>query len=444
MSSRFFLISSALILSAFIYFNCHGKNKEQKNDTSSSEGEAEEGVSVTAEVGEDDSVEFVQAGESVQIGGTNLTQSSRKVIVWQLEFSATGVQENIIAEVAFEGNSFELKKLPFKSFLRFDIDGIRGAVLQPIISETAEKSIKTKIVFDGDMTVAAKIYELIIAKAKSGNSVARQIIEEQSLNIIDLVSVGGALRGGRKNRESTIPGVEVDLNLAATVMIDSTKALVESLPDISRSDFAQILSTTCQQTLYSTVSSGTSNSAVVAQIGVLIVDKKIQEKTSTDHAESLNPGFNTVKKIAATSVEVLAAYIAAQEVATTQLGSFSTTGQISESSQQDTAAKTKENIEKYTADPSLVESVQPYEISAEAYDSFSTAAAQTSDPTPTDSGTMTSEPTDSGTTPTDSGTMTSDPTDPGSTPTDSGDTGTMTSDPTPTDTMGTPTPTMTP
>lgn len=406
MNHKPLFIMSVLIFTILMYFNCNGGIK--KNETSSNTQENEEGVTVTAEVEDEDSVEFVQAGESVQIGGTNLTQTTRKLTIHAIDIDSSGVKEVEVHSEDLVGNTFEVSKLPIGKFMRITLDDEKGAIIPPIVAVGGVNSFNIKVLVDGEMTIALKLFDLILDKAKNGDESAAQIVREKTLNVIDLVSTGGAIWEAQKDSTD-----KVELSTVAADLISSTKSLIAFLPEISSETFAQIISQANQDTIFSSIKTGTPSSSILSQIGVLIFQKKLEEESGGKQTSDLSPGFTAVKKLAAQTNTVLAAYAASQELAVKQVKSYAETGEISSDTDAAITSKKLENVQKYTENPASIEAAKPYEISSEDYQQYvdATIANQsstpTSDPTPT---TSTSPSMSSTPTPTSSSTTSTTPT----------------------------------
>jgi hypothetical protein len=411
-------IMSFLIVATLSYFNCRGGNKEA-NDTASTDQNTEEGVTVSAQVEDDDSVEFVQAGESVQIGGTNLTQTTRKLTIYSVDVENAGVKEEVLHTEDLTGNTFEVKNLPLNKFMRITIDSDKGAIIQPIISDSGAKTATIKLSIDGEMTIALKLFDLILKQVKDADLVASKIVQEKTLNIIDLLSTGGAIWEAQKDLTESSSS-KIELSTIAADLVDSTKKLLDFLPEISPKDFAQIISQANQNTILSNTKTGNPNSSILSQIGVLTLQKKLEDQSGGKQTSSLNPGFTTVKKLAADNSDVLAAYVATQDLAAKQVTTYAETGEISSGTEEAITAKKLENIQIFNDNPESVNSIQPKVLTSEEYSQFvsatienqNTTSSATTDPVATPTSTTTSSPTSTTTpTPTTSSTSTTTPTE---------------------------------
>ncbi len=405
-------IMSFLIVGTLSYFNCRGGTKEG-NETSNTNQNSEEGVTITAEVEDEDSVEFVQAGESVQIGGTNLTSSTRKLTIYAVEMNNGSVKETAVHSEDLVGNTFEVTNLPLKTFLRIELNDEKGAIVQPILTKDEANFAKIRVLVDGEMTIALKLFDLILKQAKNGDQDAIKIVSERTLNVLDLIGAGGAIWEAQKGKT----GEKIELNTVAADLTLSTKNLVAFLPEISSETFAKIISEANQNTIFASAKVGTPNSLILSQLGALTLQKVLEEQSGGKQSSELNPGFKSVQKLAATQSEVLAAFIASQEIASKQVQSYSETGEFTQGTEEALETKKAENIQKFKANPELIESSKPIEISNEEYKQYveSTVANQNtsntnstpksnptenSDPDPTTTSTVTSPTTTSTPTPT--------------------------------------------
>ena len=162
-SNRFssFLVGFLVAAQLLSCSKTSSKSSQSKGGSTSSGSELE----VSGSIASDDPVDFVQASDSVQIGGVNLTTAiSYELKAYSLESSGS-------RKLIFSG-SFSEPKFSFKSkvdpqyilleVLKLPEGKMFGAVLPPPL-----KSVKASVVVDATTTIASKMAQIMVERAGS-------------------------------------------------------------------------------------------------------------------------------------------------------------------------------------------------------------------------------------------------------------------------------------
>jgi hypothetical protein len=214
------MLSLALLLSI-----CFSACKKAGAPTAASNGKD---IEVSGTVKEEDPTEFTQADESVQIGGVNVVASDGYSVT-AFALSENG-SERLIFRGVFATRDFSFKTNVPKKYLRLKIvrlrdNGLFGAVLPPPTSSTV-----AKLLIDRTTSIAAKMSEIILEKARAGDQTAVSALASQAISIADVLMVAQSVR--RAVDQQLVENVAVgfiDLSLLAVNLVQKSKEKFDAL-----------------------------------------------------------------------------------------------------------------------------------------------------------------------------------------------------------------------
>jgi hypothetical protein len=206
-------------------FICFSACKKAGAPTAASNGKD---IEVSGTVKEEDPTEFTQADESVQIGGVNVVASDGYSVT-AFALSENG-SERLIFSGVFATRDFSFKTSVPKKYLRLKIvrlrdNGLFGAVLPPPTSSTV-----AKLLIDRTTSIAAKMSEIILEKARAGDQTAVSALASQAISIADVLMVAQSVR--RAVDQQLVENVAVgsiDLSLLAVNLVQKSKEKFDAL-----------------------------------------------------------------------------------------------------------------------------------------------------------------------------------------------------------------------
>lgn len=153
-------------------------------------GGASSSSNVTADVAveEDEATEFVQAGESVIIVGTNLAPIRQYIVRTKL-LMPEGRQ---VSDAGYSSMENVQLQIPVSFYTILDVITPENTTLSAVILKpNADSNVNLR--FDETSTVAAKILEIIYDKALDGDPDAGYLLRNRLISVSSLYSVAGSI-----------------------------------------------------------------------------------------------------------------------------------------------------------------------------------------------------------------------------------------------------------
>ena len=242
--SRWFAIIS-LVFGALVA--CSSKSETSSQKDSKPEGN----VQVQGNTKDEDNVDFKQADESVQIGGTRLTSSSsNSYSITATLIKSTGFKQ-IYTGVSDTAN-FSLN-IVAAGYVRVDVttgDRTLSAVLPPDFNTVG--ATKVKMTIDRTTSIAAKIMTIIGDKAAAGDAAAKLALDKWSIPVSDLYTVASSARRAVESDATVIANAPVvSLTDLATRLVSSANSKVNNLaPEMTANQYAKKVSARAENTTF--------------------------------------------------------------------------------------------------------------------------------------------------------------------------------------------------
>ena len=359
---RIFSVNLILILLALAACKSSKKNEsETAADNNGAESLEAEGVKVTGTVGGENSVDFVQAGDSVQIGGVNLLGDEHTITIDSVKISAGKIEKKIVYQGKFYGDSFSQPGMPFESLLIVRVDGKTGSLIQPVYQPSENtKYIEAFALHSKTMTIAAKLVDLMIERASAGEASATGALAEGVFSVPSLVAVAGSIERGAAAAQK-VQGTNyqpINLRTVTSEFESASISSAASVKGISARDAAKLMSRAALSTLNAN-RGNTSDSLISAQIAVMAISRELaSDEASSSYTE---PGIATAKKLVTASPEVFASYSTSQNVSARYATIYSESQSLPSAAQDELESELDSSYMTYTSDPSAyIESVSNY------------------------------------------------------------------------------------
>ena len=174
-----------LSLLAVTMFACRAGGDMNSRQSGSGENSSKGTVEVSVDVSNESPDEFRSAGDSVQIGGTNLTSTDVEDTLIIYRLTTGGPIE--LERKQFKGSQLSFK-IPAGDYYTFQLDSSKlGALLPPSFNKF--KKVQARVSMDRTSTISSKIATLISENARSGHKSSIDIIESKTLAARDVYTV---------------------------------------------------------------------------------------------------------------------------------------------------------------------------------------------------------------------------------------------------------------
>jgi titin len=267
----------------------------QKSASSSAGAGGGVGGSTTAEEevelevsGTIDPTDFVQAQDSVEIGGVNLTTAGNYAIS-AFYLSPLGKKVSIYQGAA-DGNSFSFKSKVPKRYLIIDVtslsDGYRlGAFLPPAL-----RNKLAKLRLNRTSSIAAKMATIVADKAAAGDEAALKALSTSSISVADTLILAQSVARVITQPTSKDKGISIDLAGLALKLVEKSNEKMTALQVEGQS--AAVVAEKISEKTYDTVFSG---DAETISAGVLAYRTNHDLGTST--VAKRDVAYETIKAL---------------------------------------------------------------------------------------------------------------------------------------------------
>ena len=284
----------------------------------------------------DERIEFVQAGESVQIGGVNLTRSQRVLSIDVL--SDEGTWSPWGEPVALTSTSFSVQ-VPSGSWYRLsDSQSELALTLQAIPQSLAKESaVVLHVALNQTTTVASRIFDQVALRS-STDAVAARLIRERALPVASLTALAAALVSGTERGAGGI-----DLNQVAARFVVQADTTRQALAAVSVEDWTRTLASSSLATLYGEAAAASSiatasNTAMMAFAGSMTAGGYL---TAESAFVDVHPGLRTVADLANEAPTVAVAMGASVVLAASQYETWVGSGSMPPVTEESVSQKTE-------------------------------------------------------------------------------------------------------
>jgi hypothetical protein len=271
----------------------------------------------------DERIEFVQAGESVQIGGVNLTRTERVLSVEIL--SDAGTWTSWGSPIGLTAANFSIQ-VPAGAWYRLTDSGSALAVTLQAVPESLarESAVVLHVALNQTTTVASRLFDQI-ASSVAGDERAARLIKERAVPIASLTALAASIVSGSERGASGLDLVQVAQRFVAQT--DTTRQAVAA---VSAEDWSRTLASSSVTTFYAEVIMTSSiataaNTATLALAGSLIAGGFLAAESGFVDA---HPGLRTAAELANSAPTVAMAMGAAVVLASSQYESWVGSGSM--------------------------------------------------------------------------------------------------------------------
>jgi len=313
---------------ALLYPGC-GLTKKKPDDATSSSSEppatASEapGVSVSGDIPDASSVDFIEAEDSVQISGVNLTTSAKTVSVDAVSISTDGVpQLSRIQSMSTSEKSFRFTGLPFETYLVIRVDDKPTSVIQPVnVPGNGATNVGLYAPMDATAVVTSRMFSLIVETPASAKA-ASSLLADGLLNLPELAVTAGSMVSGYQVKKAAESGSNNSGNAAAapldlagitSIFVAHSNEDRLKLPEADRPAYAKALSRVAAGTMNRS-KTRIANSYAAAHIASLEVKRQTKEIAVRSGLGAVSPAEKTIREVAKTNPEVFISYTKSQEV----------------------------------------------------------------------------------------------------------------------------------
>lgn len=196
---------------------CSGKKTDSSAPKSGPSGEVE----VNGSVSDDDPTDFKQADESVQIGGVNLVASS--------SYQVTVYKATVSGYVQALSQSFPTKEFSFKTktanALKIEVVRSDGKLIAAVIPAPDGAEIAS-VKVNGTTHVAAKMYDIAVNKAVSGDATMVKAVSGNLIPVVALIRAATSILlvvAEQKSRNTSAEPLDLT-KITASIVGDSVAA----------------------------------------------------------------------------------------------------------------------------------------------------------------------------------------------------------------------------
>ena len=273
---KYWILSTWITLSVpAVFIGCGTSTTTDSRDKSS---DTDSAVTVSGTTTDSSPTDFKQAGESVQVGGVNLMDSSSETVeVWRVD--PTGVR-TLVTAVPVVSKSFKVTISGDAYYQFVSTTSHLSSVLGPWY--TGSGTSAANLTLDRSTTVASKMLEIIADSSKKGDKVAASVLANRILSSSDLVSLGASVAMvASTSRSST------DLSAMVQSLVTQTVEKVKQT-NIALPDYAKSLSISQQLVLFSSSLKDVKPAVAAMRTATPNDNFDIARKVTADYSEKFS------------------------------------------------------------------------------------------------------------------------------------------------------------